>query len=170
VPGAAQKVDPLARRGQEGARRARAAPRIGRHDHEEGVACERQEGLAALGMALDHVEPVGQAARPGVEDRQPCAAIAEVESRAVVEAAADPVVDQPVGRAHGLEHVAEGGEGGGRQRLGGDPPHGRSALSRCQRDALDLRAGLGEFGRAVVSEAAVEGREDRVLACGRARR
>ena len=72
-------------------------------------------------MPLDHVEPVGQVPRLGLEEVQPRPAIrSEIELRPVVPAPAEPAVDDPVGRALGLKHVAEGGEGLGRQRLGAD--------------------------------------------------
>ena len=83
-------------------------------------------------MPLHHVEPVGERAGDGVEDRDPGAARAEVEPGAVVEAAAEALVDEAVGRAGRVEHVAEGGEGFGGEGFGRDAPHGRSALRRCQ--------------------------------------
>jgi hypothetical protein len=50
---------------------------------------------------------------------------------AVVEAAAEALVDQPVGRAFDAASTSPNGrEGGGRQGLGGDAPHGRSAFRR----------------------------------------
>ena len=111
MPDAAQKVDALSRRGQEGARRAGPAAFVGRDDDEEGVLRHRQEGLAALGVALDQVEVIGQDARLGVEDRDAGAPGPEIEPRPVVVALAEPVVDRPV-IAGRVEDVAEPGAQG----------------------------------------------------------
>ena len=72
-------------------------------------------------MAFEHFEAVGQRAGAGAKeaDAGPPAG-AEIEPREIVEALAHSLVDEPVGRAAGRDHVAEGGEGLGRERLGAD--------------------------------------------------
>ena len=58
VPGAPVQVDPLRAIGEESQRTAGPAALVGRDDDQEGLLVQRQEGLAALGVTLDH--PHGQ--------------------------------------------------------------------------------------------------------------
>ena len=116
MPGAAVQVDALCAIGEEG---AGFCGGIGGGDDEEGVLRHGDEGLGAFRVTLDQCEGVGEGSWLGLEDRDAGAGGGEIEPGAVVVAAAMAFVDQPV-LAAGIEHIAEGGEGGGGEGFGGD--------------------------------------------------
>ncbi len=91
----------------------------------------RNETLAAVGVSFHEVQRVGQGTGLGVENADARAPLREIEARAVVVAAAHPGVDEPVRRARNLQHVAERGEGRGRQGPGQDrAAHGSMSFRR----------------------------------------
>jgi hypothetical protein len=64
-------------------------------------------------VAFDEAELIGQGAGFGVKDRNPCPAFgAEIQPCAVMVALAHAFVDQAE-LTGWVEHIAEGGEGGG---------------------------------------------------------
>jgi hypothetical protein len=111
VPGAAVEVDPLPRRGAEGQRRAGGAALVGGDDHEERVQDMGRKACDPSGWRSTMSSAIGQAARLGFEQADPRAPLHEIQRGAVVEAPAEALVDDPVGIARGLQHLAERGEG-----------------------------------------------------------
>ena len=107
----------------------------------------RYECLAAVGVALDHIEAQGQRTRLGVEYADTRAALREIKSGAVMKATTQPLVYQLV-------------------RGGRSPPTllrraRRSRRQAVRRDALDLPHGFGKLCVAVVLDAL--GKAPRIL-------
>ena len=120
VPDAGGVVDALAGLGEEGAevgRLNRVARR--RDDDQEGRGLERHEGLRAERMLLHHRDCQRHGQRAGAEDvdQHMPAFRRHIDAGEVVEAGRRAVIDLEMPRAIRLDHVAEGGEGGARQRL-----------------------------------------------------
>src|SRR6056297_1952227 len=102
---------------------------VGGHGDEEGLPGHRHEALAAVGVPLHEVKPVGQGAWHGVEQADARPAVPEIEPGAVVIAPAETFVDDPVRRSGGIEKVAERREGPGADRLGDDAGHASRSMS-----------------------------------------
>ena len=118
VPRVAQDVDPLPRRRTKGAHVRRLPFVIRCHDHEKRIRGHRNERLGSFRMPFNQCQCQGKGARLCAEDADPGAALrAEVEPGAIVEPLTQPLVDDPIRRAGGLEHVADRGQICGGQRL-----------------------------------------------------
>ena len=85
--------------------------RVRGHDDEKRIRGHGDERLGSLRVSLDQCQRQRKRARLGAKDADPGPAVrAEVEPGPVVEPLAQPLVDDPIRRSGGLEHVAEGGE------------------------------------------------------------
>src|SRR5579871_208107 len=118
VPGAGPVVDALAAVAEESAD-AFGGERAGWRDNdEEGRGREGDEGLARERMAFHETQTQRKRYRLRAHDADqgPSAGRAHIHRRQVVVAPGRAGIDRIMGPAFGLDDVAEGGEGGGRQR------------------------------------------------------